>query len=627
MRTILLNPTSLNRALIFFTLLIGFVGFNVSVAHSQVNETNWRAERAVLERQFGAELQDIANWCRSSGIPQQVEQTFNVYLNRDLGRQYIFIPDERDAPKVADAAPALLKEWFTKVNSAKNSHANRIFELAKRAANQDDGGIAFQLIYDVLHYNRGHAEARRILGHRKTDEGWKVASDSIRVRPSKKDHDVVRWPKGSFITVLTPHFEIESNASEEKTRYLAQKLEHWHLVWRQVFFEYWSNSQAIKKWMGRSGNLRMSTKRFRVVFFKDKEEYFSKLEPLVRGVRVSSGYYSGDQRISFFYDGDEKVQATWRHELTHQLFRESGRAKGDNLEQQFIWLDEGIATYFESLSDFGGYVTLGGFDASRLQHSRIRRLLENFHVNVKELSGIGRSELQKRSDIRRLYSEAAGLSDMLMNDENGRYEKRLIKFLTLVYKGKLKPGTFEKIIGKTFKEIDDRYAEYLIVDSETVENRIAKPKSLTELSVPGANLGTLAYESIGECTNLTWLDLSRNDITVKQFAKMANCKKLNQLILTECRFDSNSLRGLEFFPILDDVDLSGSSIQDSQLVSFRNLRALKSLRLTATAITDNGLMQLAAVPNLMELDVSRTRVTPAGIATLRARRPGIQINQ
>jgi len=598
-----------------------------SVATTVLAPANWRAQRAALENQFGAELQEIGDWCRANGIPQQVEQTFKLYVNRDLGRQYIFLPDERCAPVAPDGAPEILKQWFSKVSEAKSRHADRIFALAKKAANQDAGGVAFQYLYDVIHYNRDHPDVRRMLGHRKTDDGWKVASDSLRIRNQTRDHDIVNWPGGSYIKVLTPHFEIESNASEERTRVLAEKLERWHLVWRQVFFEYWSSPKTVKRWMDGKGSLTMSKRRFRVVFFKDHADYINQLTPLVRGIAVSTGYYSNDQRVSFFSDGGRKAQETWCHELTHQLFRESGGANGDNLEQQFIWLDEGIATYFESVNEFNGYVTIGGFEASRLQFARIRKLLEKFHIPIAELSSLGRAQLQQRGDIERIYSEAAGLTDMLMNDSAGAYEQPLIEFLTLIYKGKVKPGKFEKLIGKKFAELDARYHDYLFVESETVERRLEKPESLTELSLPGAKLRTLAFESIGQCVNLNWLDLSRNGITLDQFEELANCKKINQLILTECRFQSNSLRGLELFPALDDVDLSGSSVQDAQLVSFRNLKALKSLQLTATAITDQGLMHLAAVPQLQSVNVARTRVTPAGIANLQARRPGLRITR
>ena len=607
-------------------------GSNLLAQTSTYDTTNWRAYRISLEQQFGVELQDIANWSRTNGIPKQVEHTFNIHVNRDLGRQYISLPDERPMPTMPKLPETTtnaeaLGTWFEKVNQAKRNHADRIFELAKKAAAQDRGTVAFQLLNDVIYYNRDHAKVRKMLGHRKTETGWKVASDSVRVRQQKKDHDIFRWKGGQYIQVLTPHFEIESNASEEKTRYLAEKLERWHDVWRQVFFEYWSSPDAVKNWIAGKGSLRMSKKRFRVVFCKDRKEYLEQLTPLVRGVAVSTGYYSADQHASFFYDGDEKVQDTWRHELTHQLFRESGGAKGVNLEKQFIWLDEGIATYFESLKDFEGYVTLGGFDASRLQYARIRRILENFHVPMRELSQIGRSDLQKHPDLVRLYSQAAGLTDMLMNDQSGASEERLGDFLKLVYKGRLKKGTFEKIIGKSFEELDQRYEEYLIVDSDLVERRIANPEKVTELSVPGANLRTPAYEAIGECKNLTWLDLSRNGVSLKQLEKLKDCQKIDQLILTECRFGSDSLNGLEFFPTLSDVDLSGSSVQDPHLQSFRKLSSLKTLRLTATGISDAGLMLLAAVPHLEEVDVSRSRVTDAGIANLKAARPGLRVTK
>ena len=596
-------------------------------AQSSYDTTDWRAYRASLEQQFGNELQDIANWCRANGIPQQVEQTFRLYLKRDLGRQYILLPDDRAMPKLTQKVPEILGTWFEKVNRAKRNHADRIFDMAQQAAATDRGTIAFQLLNEVIYYNRDHAKVRKILGHRKTETGWKVASDSVRVRHPKQDHDIFQWDGGDYIKVLTPHFEIDSNASEAKTRYLAEQLERCHEVWRQVFFEYWSSPAAVKNWIAGKSSLRASKKRYRVVFCKNRAEYLKQLSPLVRGVEVSTGYYSADQHASFFYDGDEKVQDTWRHELTHQLFRESGGAKGINLEAQFIWLDEGIATYFESLKDYGGYVTLGGFDASRMQYARIRRILENFYVPSEELSLIGRKELQKHPDLVRLYSQSAGMTDMLMNDQNGAFEERVGDFIKLLYKGRLKKGTFNKVIGKSFEEIDQQYEDYLIVNSELVERGFVQPEKVTELSVPGANLRTLAYEAIGECKNLTWLDISRNAVGLKQLEKLRECKKIDQLIMTECRFTSNSLYGLEYFPTLNDVDLSGSSVQDAQLASFRKLGALKTLRLTATGISDAGLLLLANVPNLEEVDVARTRVTDAGIASLRSARPGIRVTK
>ena len=586
--------------------------------------SNWRAARQVLERQFGDELQTIAQWSRDNGVPQQVEPTFNIYLNRDLGRQYIYMPSERSMPTGPDDARGV---WLQKVNEAKVAHAERILELAKKASQQEQGAIAYQLLHEVIHYNLDHAQVRKMLGHVKSDEGWKVASDSLRVKQTSRSHDVVRWPAKSYIRVLTPHFEIESNASEERTKHLAAQLERAHYVWRQVFFEYWSSTRAVKGWIEGNGSARMGRKRFRVVFFKDKKSYVEKLEPIVRGIGVSSGYYSPDQEISFFYDGDQQEEATWRHELTHQLFRESGRAKKKPFENEFIWLDEGIATYFESMTDFGSYVTLGGFDSSRMQYARIRWTLEKYHINLSQLSTIGRKDLQQRDDMARLYGQAAGLTDMLMNSENGAYEKKVTEFLKLIFKARVKKGAFEKIIGLSFDEMDAKYKQHLTVDTKQLEQYLSKPEERTELSLPDANLNGESFETIGKCINLNWIDLSQNQVGALDLQKLRACVKLHQIILTECRFESDSLRGLELFPILDELDLSGSQVQDYQLANFGNLRKLRSLRLIATNITDQGLLHLAKVGTLQSLDVSRTRVTDQGVRNLKAALPNVEIKR
>jgi hypothetical protein len=412
------------RFFFIFNACLAAIGLLIQASPASAQETesktNWRVERAALEPGWAERLQEIAIWAKDSGIPQQVPETAKLYQPRDLGRQTIFLPSESSMPKPPEGP---LGQWLVKINEAKQWQASRIFELAKRANSQGAGTAAIQLLYEVLYFDRDHLEVRKILGHRRTDDGWRVSPDQLRVRPASKPHEFCRWPANSYLLVVTPHFEIESNASEEQTRQLAEKLERWHDVWRQVFFEYWSSSKTLGRWIAGNSSYRHSPKRFRVVFFKTRNDYLAQLAPVVRGIEVSTGYYSSDHRVSFFYDDpDSVVEDTWRHELTHQLFRESLNTGKDLFEDQFIWLDEGIATYFESLADFGEYVTLGGFESRRVQYARIRLLLEGFYVPLAELSAIGREELQQRYDMARLYSQAAGVTDMLINDRSGEME-------------------------------------------------------------------------------------------------------------------------------------------------------------------------------------------------------------
>lgn len=616
-----MHKLNLNRLrLIIVGICLAQLGFADGTLAIQA--PTWREQQNELDRQFESDLQPILQWCEDNGLEQQAQQTREMVFHRDLRRQYVFLPSELSMPK---AGEDLQGQWQEKVNTARRDQAKRILELAKQAVEAGAGGVAFQLLNEAIHYDRDEESIRKTLGHRKTDDGWRVASDSIRVRKQKRKHADFNWPSGRHIVVLTPHFEIESNASEARTKYLAEKLERWQAVWRQLFVEYWSSTAAVKRWISGDSKFTSSRKRFRVVFFASREEYVQQLSRTVRGIGKSTGYYSNTERTSYFYDGDEQVQGTWRHELTHQLFRESGRTNKNPLEKQFIWVDEGVATYFESLTDYGDYVTLGGFDARRIQYARIRRLLERFHIPIKQLSAMGRNSLQQHPDIERVYSEAAGLTDMLFNINNGAHEKGLVEFMRLIHKGRVKPTTFESVTGQTYQQWDAQYPEFLKVDSKMVEMSLSQPESRTELSLPDAGLTSEAFDRIAQCVNLTFLDLSKNAITTDNFVQLKTCQKIERLILTSSSFEEGPIRGFELFPLLSDLDLSGSSIQDDQLASFKDLTNLRSLRLAVTSISDQGLTHLANVRGLVSLDLTRARVTDQGVAKLQQRLPNLRI--
>lgn len=611
------------------TLLTSLVYLQPSraIAQDSSTRTDWRAERASVEQEFGEELQEIANWCRAVDLETQVEPTFALYNVRDLMRQYVFMPTNKSMPTPGEGP---LGQWQSKINAAQRAHAERIFDLARQAAEADSGAVAYQLLFEVIHHDHDHETARLILGHVRDEQagGWKVAPESVKVRSVARTHDVLPWKSTDFIRVQTPNFQIDSNAGEERTRFLAEKLERWHLVWRQVFFEYWSSRKTIARCL--AGNKRVTQgrrpNRYRVIFFRDKSDYVRTLQPMVKGIARSTGYYSPDLDMSFFFDGDDSAQSTWRHELTHQLFRESRLVSDTAFTDRYFWIDEGIATYFESVTDFGDYVTLGGFEAERLQFARIRKLLEGFHIGIAELSMMSR-DLFQQQDLERLYSEIAGLSHMLMDGDRGMHQAAVVEFLQLGYRGKLKTGSFEKIVGATYAELEQRYQEFLRVDSETVEKFLSLPETRTELSLAGSPLQPAAYEAIGRCTNLKWLDLSRNEVRQADLEELRSCSKLQQLMLTSCRFEANTLSALTGLPALQELNLSGSSVQDSQLAALAAVPNLQALQLTNTAISDAGVESIAAIPALRLVNLAATQLTPQGLQRLRQLRPGLEISQ
>jgi len=237
-------PRSTRLAKILTGLLLVLVAVAAtSPAFAQKKKgTDWRAKRKVLDRDLADELQDIASWCRGSGISQQVPETFKVYQNRDLRRQYIYLPATKKMP---ESRGGKLGQWLERVSNAKIEHAAKIFELAKSAADEGANAIAFQFLHEVLYFDRDHTEARRILGHKDKGDSWQINTDRLKVKKKRPNHSLLKWKAGSYITVITPHFTVDSTANEKETIFLAESLEQWHDVWRQVFFEFFYIGEAM----------------------------------------------------------------------------------------------------------------------------------------------------------------------------------------------------------------------------------------------------------------------------------------------------------------------------------------------------------------------------------------------
>ena len=76
---------------------------------------------------------------------------------------------------------------------------------------------------------------------------------------------------------------------------------------------------------------------------------------------------------------------------------------------------------------------------------------------MREFSALGARQLQGHADITKLYSQAAGLTTFLMEDQQGRCRQALIACLQAVYTGRDSPVTLEKVTGQRFEELDQQY--------------------------------------------------------------------------------------------------------------------------------------------------------------------------
>ena len=574
-----------------------------------------------LQAQSAAET----GWQRHAELQQQLMHSVDKLglapaaadwiIARDPQRLYVFTPQEQvHRPRDPQLEP-LFQE-----------HAEKLFELAKQENTDQRSAACFQRLHEVLFYNPDHEQVRKILGHRKQENGWHVSSDRLRITVATRQQSLMNWPAKSYLICKTPHFEIASQADEAQTRLLAEKLELWQHVWRQVFFEYWSSSSTLQRWIEGKGQARVPSKKFQIIFFKDRPSYVDELSQSIPGVAASTGYYSPSEEASFFYASDqEQEQATWRHELTHQLFRESRRSAESPFQDRFLWLDEGIAMYFESLTESPRYVVLGGFDSRRMQFARLRCLKEQFYVPAKDLTALDQKEFQTHPDVQKVYSQSAGLAHYLMSSDHGALRSRLCEFLRLSYMGKLKDDSFNKILGMTMEEIDSAYPEFLQVENDQLASGISAAKQRTELALPRSKLSSNTLSQIGHCSNLVWLDLSASDLRGDKLAGIRGCRQLRQLFLTGCLLDNASLQSLQGLDQLSELDLSATSLSDNDLSPLASLPALSSLNLAGTKISDAAVPDLIKLKGLIGINLSGSGLTRSGVARLQSANPNLAI--
>ena len=349
------------------------------------------------------------------------------------------------------------------------------------ALGEDRPGDAYRLVYEALRENPEHPAALTMLRSAESDS-------SIEVRRATTADSLLDWERGRYWLVTSPHFEIETNVARgDEAKQIAQRLEQLHTVWRQVFFDYWIE--------GATGTFRFErphlpaprmTARHRVVVFRDRQEYVVRLTALrVSGAGISKGFYADEQKRSFFYAGEEAAYGTWYHETTHQLFQETGATVDAVAKEGDVWLVEGAAMYMESLQERDGVVTVGGFDARRLQYARHRRLVDKFHKPLAELARMGRAELAADEDIGQLYSEACGLAHFLMDYEQGKYRTATIELLKEIYAGRARSDSLAALTGTPLEQLDAQYESFLTdVDDEDLAKYLMPAERLTALALP-----------------------------------------------------------------------------------------------------------------------------------------------
>jgi tetratricopeptide (TPR) repeat protein len=189
----------------------------------------------------------------------------------------------------------------------------------------------------------------------------------------------------------------------------------------------------------------------RLVIFSNDKEY--------------TPYRSAESAVAFYQPGPDRDYIVMRsldadamplvvHEYAHLVIRHSG-------ETFPVWLNEGMAEYFSTLSPEAGKMSIGHIPASRLRYltegsPKLLPLDQLFAVDHNS------PEYTTKEHAGLFYSESWALTHMLLSDE--RYRPQSSRFLATVSGGTRSAAAFEVIYGKSAAAVFSDLVSYIHQD-------------------------------------------------------------------------------------------------------------------------------------------------------------------
>lgn len=603
-------------------LLLVAIAAGLSAAEMGGSDDYWSG-RDALDAAYAARLRGLADRCVQLDLDDVAQATRDWSIPRDPRRQYLFLPAETDPAKLPSDAPKIKQQWYDKFTAHRREQAEALFQLARNESQAGHPARAFQLLHEVLHESPDHEQVRGALGYRLVKGRWRKPESVIGTRRGRIALAELGFDAGKHWVVESEHFRITTDHSEDAGASLAEKLEELHDVWQQLFFSYWSSAAVLARRLEGKVPVDRSTTRHRVVLFRGRDQYVERLKRLEPQIELTVGLYLETQKTAYFYVDQQPRNDTYFHEVTHQLFSETGRvAPGVGLEAN-AWIIEGIAMYMESLRRRHGYYTAGGVDANRLQYARYRTLNEGSYLPLEQLAALGRRTLQQHEDIRRLYSQSAGLAAFLMDDGRGRYRPLLTDYLQTVYQGRDNARTLASVTGVPLPELDRQYREFLNVTDDDLAFVAGTPET-QNLSLGRTSVTDAGLKHVTSLTQLGWLDLAYTAVGDAGLACIKPGTHLNHLIAEHTRITDAALETIAGYGELEILDLTGTQITDAGLAHLRTLSKLRELWLGQTAVTDAGLEHLRGLRNLEMLDIRGTQVTREGFQRLKQTLPRLK---
>ncbi|MCS7236769.1 MAG: hypothetical protein NZ899_00685 [Thermoguttaceae bacterium] len=461
-----------------------------------------------LAEKYHRQLEELAGWCDENGLKDRGAFTRAWLRTPDPDKIYLpVIPKETGALALGGDLSGPEAEWKAQFSKLRRTQSRALFDLARRAIRAGRATWAFELLLAALRENPDDADIRRILGYQSYQGAWRTGYELRRLRAGEVWHPKFGWiPRqhvaryenglrfvdGRWIPaeeanklrsridngwlVETERYRIITNHSLEVGVRLAEGLDRFYQVWRQLFVRFYATeAQVLALFDGQARSTLPPLPQMRIVCFANQEDFRDAMRPIfpiIDKVNITGVYY-GPKRIAYFFWSEPPDWPNFFHEATHQLFSETRWTSPTAGARQNFWVIEGVALYMQTLKEENGFFVLGGWESQRVCEARYNLFNRGKHIPLEELVKLGMESFQAFEDLGALYSQCAAVMQFLMHYDYGRYRDAAVRYLELVYSGRDDLLTICRLTGKTFSELDKEYQSYMNSGPAVVASEIS----------------------------------------------------------------------------------------------------------------------------------------------------------
>jgi len=254
--------------------------------------------------------------------------------------------------------------------------------------------------------------------------------------------DAPAWPitrEGDLYVLQTPHYTFKSDHNPDTIQTLATQQE---ALFRELY-KRMSKTRPVSE-----------IRRMLIYVYQTEEAYKKAMGKAADG---SKGIYTS-KAIGGYGDDLDKLLATYRHEGTHQFIDQFLGAKCP------IWLNEGLAVYYENASFVGGELKTGQVPDTYV--SLLRQALEgNTLIPVKEMMAITPEDWAaavagKATQTSLRYAEAWSMVHFLEHGDDGKYRTPFMQYLYFLARGS-PADAWRRVFGANLAGFETRWRAYL----------------------------------------------------------------------------------------------------------------------------------------------------------------------